>query len=309
MDRGPIFIGGLAGSGKTTLRLMLSSHPHIALTRRTYFWTRYYGQYGDLNRPENFERCLANILESKYVQALGPDPDRIRREFWQGQPTYGRLFALFHQHYAERMGKPRWGDQLGEIERFAAPVFGSYPAAKMIHLIRDPRQLYRDIASGRPPRRGRAGWMTARWLHSVKLANQNKQRYGDGYQIVRYETLMSQPERTLRELCIFLGEPYTPAMLAMEDAATFGDADNDPRGTESISNETQAARRSTERDLPLRETAFTQAMTRSDLLALGYPLEMQTMSTRDQVLFRVVDWPINLLGMAAWHTLEGRRGA
>ena len=37
----------------------------------------------------------------------------------QGQPTYACLFALFQQHYAERAGKPRWGDQSGLIERYA----------------------------------------------------------------------------------------------------------------------------------------------------------------------------------------------
>ena len=31
----PIFIGGLSYSGKTPLRIMLSAHPNILLTRRT----------------------------------------------------------------------------------------------------------------------------------------------------------------------------------------------------------------------------------------------------------------------------------
>ena len=56
VSAGPIFIGGLSFSGKTTLRLMLSSHPVIVLSRRTYMWQRFYGRYGDLRRPENLER-------------------------------------------------------------------------------------------------------------------------------------------------------------------------------------------------------------------------------------------------------------
>src|SRR5262245_50478355 len=116
MNGGPIFIGGLAHSGKTELGLMLSAHPNIVLTRRTYMWTRFYNRYGDLNRSDNFERCLTAMLRHKYMQVLEPDPERIRQEFWQGPPTYTRLFALFQEHYAERVGKPRWADQLGFIE-------------------------------------------------------------------------------------------------------------------------------------------------------------------------------------------------
>src|SRR5690554_3292259 len=97
----PIFIGGLDNSGKTHLRLALSAHPDIAMTRRSYMWTRVYQRYGDLRERENFERCLQALMSRKDVRALQPDVDRIRREFWAGEPTYGRLFALIHEHYAE----------------------------------------------------------------------------------------------------------------------------------------------------------------------------------------------------------------
>jgi hypothetical protein len=60
--KSPIFIGGLDNSGKTHLRLALSSHPEIAMTRRSYMWTRIYNRYGDLRQPENFERCLNALL-------------------------------------------------------------------------------------------------------------------------------------------------------------------------------------------------------------------------------------------------------
>ena len=155
MSFGPIFIGGLAFSGKTQMRLMLSSHPNIAMTRRTYMWTRFFNRYGDLGHSENFERCLTALMQQKHIRVLEPDPDRIRREFWQDAPTYARLFALIHKHYAERLGKPRWGDQLGFVERFAAPIFSALPSAKMIHMIRDPRAVFEQLfgAGGTPEQR------------------------------------------------------------------------------------------------------------------------------------------------------------
>jgi hypothetical protein len=112
-QRGPIFIGGPDRCGKTTLQAFLSSHPNIAIPAvGSNYWTYFYGQYGDLSKPENFKRCLDAMLKYKHALFLKPDADRIRREFWEGEPTYARLFALFHQHYAEREGKPV-GDQTG----------------------------------------------------------------------------------------------------------------------------------------------------------------------------------------------------
>ena len=134
---GPILLAGVAHSGKTLLRLALSSHPRLAFSRRTYMWTRFYNRYGDLREPRNFERCLAAMLAHKPTRALDPDPNRIRREFRQGEPTYARLFALFHEHYAERLGRSRWGDQLGFVERYADLIFAAYPDARMIHMVRD----------------------------------------------------------------------------------------------------------------------------------------------------------------------------
>jgi len=314
MEAGPIFIGGLSFSGKTPLRLMLSSHPHIALTRRTYMWPRYYGRYGDLSRPENFERCLAAILRYKHTQALRPDPARIRREFWQGAPTYARLFELFQQHYAERLGKPRWGDQLGFIERYADPIFAAYPTAKMIHMIRDPRDRYQAAITSSQHRKGKVGWDTARWLQSVGLAKRNRQRYPDRYRIVRYETLVAQPEQTLCEICAFIGEAFVPAMLTLPEltanAIRFGDDEDDrPRDKPELRAVSATSNGGSGKAMSKREIAFTQAYAGRDMLALGYTLEPIRLSLYDWLLFCFVDWPANQTGVVAWHALGARQAA
>ena len=83
-------------------------------------------------------------------------------------------------------------------------------------MIRDPRDRYHASLTLWPNGKGRAGGATARWLYSLALAQRNLQKYPDRYQVVRFETLVRQPEQTLRDVCDFLGEAYVPAMLAME---------------------------------------------------------------------------------------------
>jgi hypothetical protein len=302
MSQGPIFVGGLDRSGKTLMRLSLSAHPNIAMTRRTYFWTHVYNRYGDLSERDNFERCLAAFLPRRHIAVLRPDADRIRREFWQGQPSYARLFALFHEHYAEQAGKRRWGDQLGFIERYADPIFAAYPHARMIHMIRDPRDRY--VAAGRHGG-GKVGMDTARWLASVGLARRNQQRYPDRYKIVRYETLMTSREETLREVCSFIGEAFVETMLTLEGAMRFGDEDDETDAAIDV-----APGRAIARPYPsisTREIAFIQAYAGREMWAFHYHPKPVRLSLGERLLLYAIDWPANLARLAVWRTFGARR--
>ena len=300
--RGPIFIGGPDRCGKTSLRHFLVSHPHIAIPAvGSNMWTYFYGQFGDLGSRANFERCLTAMLHYKHVRFLQPDADRIRREFWQGDASYARLFALFQIHHAEREGKPRWGDQTGLIERYADEVFAAYPGSKMLHMVRDPRDRYEASLALWPNGMGRAGGAAARWLYSMRLAHRNLARYPDRYMIVRYESLVCQPEQTLREICVFLGEEYSPGMLTMDGAPThrdkLRDSANGHPGASPLSPTFIGRFR---QFVPRREIAFLQLHAGRLMRAHAYFHEPLNFSWRDWFLFSLVDWPLNLIRMYAW---------
>ena len=301
MSTGPVFIGGLSFSGKTQLRLLLSSHPNFVFTRRTYMWTRFYGSYGDLSQADNLERCLDAMMRSKHIRALNPDLDRIRREFWHGPPTYPRLFALFHEHYAESLGKTRWGDQLGFVEKYADPIFAAYPSAKMIHMVRNPIERCQESISAKAYRRGKVGFETAHWIRSAKLARQNQQRYPDRYKIMLCEELFSRPEETLLDVCHFLDEEYFPALLDESSKPGFwkeagSNADDDNEGEDYPSNVSKNGLLT----LSKTERGFIHTIAGREMLAFGYPVEETPFSAQDWLLYLFVDCPVNLVGMAVW---------
>lgn len=298
MENGPIFIGGLDRSGKTLLRRMLGRHPRLSLTRKTYMWSRFYNQYGSLAQPENLERCIQAMLKQKTIQAFQPDVTRIRREFGEGPATYERLFELFHKHNAERLGKPRWGDQLKLVERFAETIFAAYPDAKLIHMVRDPRDRYTAAladmlpgkSSGRPG--WKAGWSVARWLYSARLAERNRQRFPDRYLVLHYEALVQDPGRTLTIVCKFLGETLDPGMLHTEH-----ELDEDAEEREDF----QFGQR-----ISASEIAFAQLIAAREMRRLGYGLEPVQLSAGKAATFTLVDLPLNLAGMMYWQLMEGR---
>jgi hypothetical protein len=213
MESRPIFIGGLSFTGKTQLRMMLSAHPDILIARRTHLWDRFYGRFGDLGEPKNFERCLEAMLAAKPIQELAPNLEQLRREFAQGPATYERLFAGLHAQNAARAGKKRWGDQLGFIERYADRIFAAYPSARMIQMVRDPGTRSGESRETSHRLVGRIGWETAQWLRSAQLAKRHQERYPGRYLVVQYEQLFTRPEETLRRICDFLEEEFQPEML------------------------------------------------------------------------------------------------
>lgn len=306
MENGPIFIGGPDRCGKTMLRAFLVSHARIAIPAiGSNLWTYFYGQHGDLRRHENFEHCLAALLHYKHVRFLQPDAERLRREFWQGEPTYARLFALLLEHYAEREGKPRWGDQSGLIERYADLIFAAYPYAKMIHMIRDPRDRYEAALTRWTTGKARAGGATARWLYSARLAQRNQSKYPHRYKIVRYEEMVTAPEQTVRAVCTFLGEKFDPAMLTLQGAQGYREKLSKSAaavGESSLINAAYIGR--FRQHVPPRETAFIQTFARAEMQAFDYSPEPLAFSRGEQLRFWLIDQQTNLARLMAWYGLE-----
>ena len=302
----PIFIGGLDRCGKTTLRAFLVSHPNISIPAvGSNMWTYFYGQFGDLSNRENFERCLKAMLHYKHVRFLNPAADQIRREFWQGATTYGRLFGLFLEQFAQREGKPRWGEQTGLIERYADIVFDAYPEGRMIHMLRDPRDRYMESLKLWPNGKARAGGATARWRYTTALAKRNLKKYPKQYKIVRFEDLVRQPEATLQDICEFIGEEYIPDMLAMRGAAEhrtklLREKENSAHISPLSQNHIGLYRLG----LPKQELAFMQSISKTSLREFGYEIEPVRFSSRAMLTYVFWCWPSNFIRFATWLGIE-----
>lgn len=315
IQSGPIFIGGPDRCGKTTMQAFLTSHPRISIPDvGSNMWTYFYGQFGDLGRGDHFERCLDAMLRYKHVQFLQPDPDRIRREFWQGEPTYARLFALFQMHHAERAGKPRWGVQTGLIERYADPITAAYPHTKFIHMVRDPRDRYHASLTLWPDGKGRAGGAAARWWYSMALARRNLRKFPTQVKLVPFEALVRQPEATLRDVCAFLGEAFDPAMLTMSGAperrARLLSRARAVSGTTAVSGPTPLSDEfigAYREHLSTPDIAFLQLVLGRQMQRFGYTADPTLMPTRQWLRCLVRDWPLDLARMGAWLAVERTR--
>ncbi len=308
MNDNPVYIVGLDRSGKTPLRLALSAHPHLALTRRTYMWTRFFQRYGDLAIKENFERCLSALAQQKTIQQFSVDITRIRQEFYKGEPSYPYLFSLFHRQFAEKLGKKRWGEQAGLGEHFAPMIIEAFPAARIIHMVRDPRNRCEEIFRSTPPtfRMGKMGALTASWLYSVRIAHQNQTLHPEQYKVVKYETLLTSPEKTLIEICDFIGEAFTPEMLTFENSITFGEPEKMKLDPEWLwKQDTIIFDHIQQSSLTPGEVMFIQAYANHEMTRLGYKTSQLDIPIKQRFsLF--LEWSMSLFRMATWRFLEAR---
>jgi len=309
MDSQPIFIAGPNRSGTSLMYALLASHPKISMVQRTDMWRYFYEQYGSLSEEDNFERCLKTMLQYRRISRLEPDADRIRREFWTGEPTYGRLFALFHAHHAEKTSKPRWGDKSLHTEQHVDQIIAEFPQAKIILIVRDPRDRY---ASERKKFRASVGSATRKWLVSVNAVKHSIEHYPDSCLVIRYETLASHPEETLRRVCTFIDVEYSPMMLTMKGAPEHleqgGDSSFENYKPGEIS--TRSIGRFP-KVISKNDIAFIQQFAGQDMVEFDYQMHAVQFSWNNRLRFYLMTLPINLARMTRLklvHLVKNKRG-
>lgn len=237
----PIFVTGPDRSGTTLMFALLASHPSISMTRRTNMWRWFDGQFGLLADPANLDALIATLGRYKRLGDVAIDADRIKSIVGDA-PTYGEVFDAVLRDHARSAGKDRWGDKSLHTEHHADRLFSEFPDARVIHMMRDPRDRHASIVNrydgvGRPS----VAASSMRWLRSTRAGLRNVKRYEDRYLIVRYEDLAAEPLATLEAVCAFLGEDVDEAMLSMGGApehargnSSFGTIDTGTISTRSI---------------------------------------------------------------------------
>lgn len=302
--KAPVIITGADRSGTSLLYALLGSHPAISMVRRSNMFRWFHGRFGSLSNPENLERCLQTMLRYERLAPLEPDEERIRREFQDGEPTYGRLFDLFHRHRAERLGRERWGDKSLHTEHYADVVFSEFPAARMLHVMRDPRDRHASVVRRYPDVQRNVGPVTGRWLASSRALERNLRRYPDRYRSVRYEDLVQAPEAVLAEVCEFIEEPYSAEMLTMGGVPEHQEGNSSFETFAPGTISTKAVGRFTS-ILDRRDIAFIETVVRRPMDRLGYlpPREERTPLQARDVAYLVE----NLARMWAWMATDTER--
>jgi hypothetical protein len=216
MKYNPFFIVGVGRSGTTLIRLMLNSHPNLAIPYETHFLTKYITQidrYKPLNSKESVEKLIKDMLSEDLLKQWDVVPtinDVISR--LPEKVILADVIDAIYSFYAEAHGKKRWGDKSDYLSKMNE-IHQVFPDTQFIHIIRDGRDVANSVMKmswGPSDIIEAAEW----WREYVRLGRCMGMMLPDNqYMEIRYEDLVLEPEVSLRKICNFLGEPYSNEML------------------------------------------------------------------------------------------------
>jgi hypothetical protein len=225
-----VFIVGCQRSGTTLLSRVGDAHTELAILRELHWlprwWERRVGLTEDgMVTPEFVER----LRRHSHFPRLELDPADVTTLVEEGGPKpYARLVTDLFNLHGHRRGKPLVGEKTPKYVRHLPMLSQLWPHAKVVHLIRDGRDVAlslldwsrSDRGGGRYPTWDEDRVMTAAhlWEWNVRLGRETSGRLGpERYHELRYEALVAGPESECTKLCAFLEVPYEPDMLRFHE--------------------------------------------------------------------------------------------
>ncbi len=219
-----LFIVGCARSGTTLLQRMLDSHPLLAVANEARFMLRIAQKGANGGDPPLTQDSADWVRNHHRFSKLGLPDGTLDRAIAQAN-TYSELVRILYAEYGKLHGKLLTGEKTPRYVRYLPQLHKLFPWVKTLHLIRDGRdvalstlQWAANAAKGpgrfqlwsKQPLASCALWwewqVSTGRLDGVDLPSER-------YHEVKYEELVSQPEKTLREITKFLGIPFAAEML------------------------------------------------------------------------------------------------
>lgn len=214
-----VFLVGCSRSGTTLLQSLLAAHPEVvSFPESKFFWYAVPLFEAKRLRFGIASRRLKPELK-KFFQEIGYPEYRL------GLPVlpatvgqYTRLFFNLMDQITQSQGRKVFLEKTPEHLRYLDYIERLLPNAKIIHILRDGKDVIASLydLSKRYPNRWGLGYDSLDtcidyWIQSVEISRKYTQN--QNHFIVRYDHLTSQPEYCLRELFRFIGLDFQESIL------------------------------------------------------------------------------------------------
>ena len=232
-----IFVVGNSRSGTTMLGRVLGLHGEVHTFGELHFLEQLVGTEAfAANRPwprqtaqRIVERLLTRARDGFFAPFSAGRYQSDARSILAQAPSLGPrdLYAVFLRSEAQRAGRRIPCEQTPRYLFSARELLRAYPEARVINMIRDPRDVLvsqrskwkRRFLGGRsiPMREAIRAWCNYHpWLVSrlwVSCAEYAASIEEARFISIRFEDLLCHPEREVRRLCNFIGIAFENDML------------------------------------------------------------------------------------------------
>jgi hypothetical protein len=224
-----LFVVGCARSGTTLVQRMLDAHPQLAVSNDPHFIQESLRKSGGRDvalTPELVERVLA----CRTLQRLGL-PDELIRGAAEGAATYAEFVSAIYDAFARSRGKALAGEKTPRYVRYLPLLHALFPWVKILHVIRDGRDVALSMLDWANPERGPGRYRLWReqplavcaltWRWHVTTGQRDGSVLGPAvYREISYEQLTAEPESTMRRLLAFLELPFAPETVTYHAGRT-----------------------------------------------------------------------------------------
>ncbi|MGB0383503.1 MAG: sulfotransferase family protein [Ardenticatenaceae bacterium] len=221
----PFFIVGSGRCGTTLLRRILYGHPKLHIPPENHvmgktikLFHQYRKQRWDVLVYLALSRLALHAEFETFEIRLLP----LARKLVNTPPNQRSLafiFDQFYRYHADSKGKmcKRWGDKTPLNIFFLPHIRRVFPDAQFIHLYRDGCDVIASFLKMK--RYQKIEDAAKRWKRSIQAGKRFTQQHPRACLEIRYETLVTQPEKTVRTICDFLGITYYDSMI--DSSASF----------------------------------------------------------------------------------------
>jgi Sulfotransferase family len=223
-----VFVVGCPRSGTTLLQRMLDAHPQLAVSNDPHFIPFAPGVRAGIDPPVTPE-LIEWLRGYRTFARLGLDEHALT-EAAAGASTFSELVARLYDTYGGLRGKPLAGEKTPRYVRYLPLLHSLFPQARVVHLLRDGRDVALSTLDWARPDRGPGRfrlWLdnplavcALSWRWHVKTGLRDGEVLGRLYSEVRYEDLVTDPEPALRGLVGELELPFAREMLEFHRGRT-----------------------------------------------------------------------------------------
>lgn len=220
----PLFIVGCPRSG-TTLLSQLLKESRWGCRSESHFIAKFFKRlprYGDLAVAENRAKLAKDILAERPVMQwkLGIDPAELTAD--PATADYSTLVDRLCTERVKRWGLEAWGDKTPHYIFEMHLLDRLFPRARFLNVIRDGRDVALSLLE-KPWAPKNVYACAAFWARCTMETPALKRLRDTGRLLdVRYESLLADPEATMRRVYDFLGESFDAAKLGPALAGVKG---------------------------------------------------------------------------------------
>jgi hypothetical protein len=212
---------GSPRSGTTLLASSLDQSDHLVVPHETDFIIPMAFIVDRVREPGAGRQLVAEMIvkTERFAQSLGEyvTADEVREAVAKADYTFPAMLKAIYAKVASRAGRRMAGDKSPNDVAYSRILLKNGMAQsgiKVIHIVRDVRDVLLSLNEAQPQ-----DWPDIRsyfprmWSYSNLLVHDSLRSRPDSYFFLRYEDLVTDPERAFRGITDFLGVPYRDRIL------------------------------------------------------------------------------------------------